>query len=383
MTKTSKEQIQNSWESFKKAWKQLWTAIASIATGLWNVLKWTYQAVDSWDKKIWENIEKKMQKKWKNTSWNVWHFFRNNIAKILIWASVLTYWWTKAVESVKERHEENTELAINEEEKGDIQSAVVEDLQYIEQWVKLLRDWPLTFYVVKEWEWLGIIKKKLEKIPEFSYLQDPIYYVPSDWSRNISAFNTPNTSLQPWFFLPIPIKIEDRQIELDEFKNDAKQALSQMKNNEKYGDKTKELLNKISEKDVISFMAAYARSETACDHEDFKDQIWTVELHRREKKYKSYSFSYFHILMEKNADWKTPWPWLKARYNLWLTEWDCYDPINACKLFLGYCFEKKNDPTYFFKINNLWEAKTVWWAYNWDSNYWNKLRANITYCKNH
>lgn len=115
MTKTSKEQIKDSWESFKKAWKQLWTAVVSTATGLWNLFKWACQAVDAWDKKIWEKIEKKKQEKWKDTTWKVKKFFRNNIMKLLLWASVLTYWWVEGYQQIKEKWPETIELTIDDQ----------------------------------------------------------------------------------------------------------------------------------------------------------------------------------------------------------------------------------------------------------------------------
>ena len=132
---------------------------------------------------------------------------------------------------------------------------------------------------------------------------------------------------------------------------------------------------------IANIMTAYARSETAQDRKEFSDPIWSVELHRWEPKFWAYSFSYFHILMEKTADKKWYWPWLKARTKLWFTEWDCYDVKKACQLFLWYCFEKKSDPTFFFKIDNLDEAKKVWRTYNWHSDYWEKLWANVQYIK--
>lgn len=384
--KTPQERLHQSWESFKKAWRSfnrlvrnVWFAINDTLSWIWNIVWWTYQAVDAWDKKIWEKIEKKMQEKWKDTTWKVKKFFRNNMLKVLLWTSIAvwwTYWWHKIAENIKDRNEENTELVIDENEQSNIQSVVTEDLQYIEQWVKLLRDWPLTFYVVKQWECLSVIKEKLQKIPEFSYLSQPEYYIPKSW-RNIKWFNTPANSLTPWFFLPIPMKAEDREIQIAEFKKCAQDAITQLKTDSHYGEKISTLLKSKSEKDIINIMTAYARCETSQDWSQFSDPIWSVELHRREPSYRAYSFSYFHILM-----WQ--WPWITARKNLGLTEWDCYDATNACKLFLWYCFEKKpNNVAYFFDVNDLESAKTVWKTYNWSRDYGNKLRANITHCKNH
>ena len=261
--------------------------------------------------------------------------------------------------------------------ESKLESKVKKDLKYEKNYgVSLIRDWKLKFYIVKNWEWLGIIKQKLSKIPEFSYLSQSDYNVPSNWTRNIHWFNTPNTSLVPWFYLPIPLKREEREISDSKFKSCAKKAIDQMENNSNYGDKVKKLLKNVKKNDVANIMAAFARSESSDDYKTFSSKIWSAELHRWEPRYKAYSFSYFHILMGE-------WPWMNARKKLWLTEWDCYDATNACKLFLWYCFEKKpNEPSYFFKINNKNEAEKVWKTYNWSSIYGDKLWANIEYCKN-
>jgi hypothetical protein len=196
----------------------------------------------------------------------------------------------------------------------------------------------------------------------------------------IKGFNVPDTSLKKWLYIPIPVQSADRKIDINQFREYSEIALDEMKNNPHYWEKVKKIIKEVWKKRVVDIMIAFARCETSMDQETFADPIWTGELHRWEPKYQSFSFSYYHVLMEKNADGKTPWPWLRARQNLWLTEWQCYHPINAWKLFLWYCFEKvKSDPTYFFKIRNLAEAKEKWWKYNWDPSYWQKLRDNIKY----
>lgn len=254
-----------------------------------------------------------------------------------------------------------------------------------EYWVNLIRDKWLTFYVVKDGEWLKKIRNKLMKIPEFSYLSDKYYDIPNDWSRNIHSFNTPNDSLKKWFYLPVPIKREQREISVSSFKSKARKVLNEMKNNKVYWEKIKSVLKNINEREVVNIMSAYARSETSEDYTKFSDPIWSVELHRWEKKYKAYSFSYFHILMEKTADRKHDWPWLRARKNLWLSEWDCYGVENACRLFLWYCFEKSKEfrlrDDFFFKINSKNAACDVADKYNWQRSYWEKLWANLQYCK--
>ncbi len=389
-----KESAKNSWKKILKWWKSvlLWAkdSIKWTIQWIWNAIKSWYHLADVWDKSLWNKVEwsniqnektKKVAKIW------AWNLFK----ALYIWwlATALTFWWKWIVEKAQkdqDKNEEEKEVVITPEENENNnentfiinpkKTEVQKDTTYEkEHWVTLLRDWKLIFYVVKKWEWLNIIKEKLSQIPEFSYLKDVPNWKSTKW------FNTPNSSLTPWFYLPLPIKAEDREISIEAFKKEAKTALTEMTKNTMYKEKCNQLLKTVSEDDIISIMTAYARSETAEDWKHFNDKIWSVELHRREAKYSSYSFSYFHILMEKNSDGKTAWPWLKARLNLWLSEWDCYDVKNACKLFLGYCFEKNADPSYFFKIKSLEDAKIVWQKYNWSSSYWYKLRANVQYCK--
>lgn len=388
--------IKKAWDFSKKAISSVWKTIKWWAKTIWYTAKAGYHFIDAWDKAIWEKIEKKQLEKWKK-SWRIWKFAKNNMAKLLIALGVTGYWWYEWGKYIVENNQHKQEIFANAKndiiinpeddqitilewdtqisEKVNKKSWVELDETYKDQWVTLLRDNKLTFYVVKKWESLSVIKNKLQKIPEFSYLSQEEYNIPDNW-RNIYSFNTPSSSLTPWFRLPIPLKRENREISEVDFKKAAKDALKEMKTNTVYGDKTKELLNNVSEKDIVDIMTAYARCETAPDWKKFSDNIWNVELHRWEPKYKAYSFSYFHILMGE-------WPWLNARKKLWLTEWDCYDAKNACKLFLWYCFEKKRwDPTYFFQVKNLWDAKRVWGTYNWSPNsYWPKFWANIQYVK--
>jgi hypothetical protein len=148
------------------------------------------------------------------------------------------------------------------------------DTRYEKQyWVKLIRDKSLNFYVVKKWEWLSTIREKLKKIPEFSYLASP-YYDPSNPKNKTHAFNTPNTSLKEGFYLPIPIKKEQREVSISNFKSKATKALNEMKNNRAYWEKIKNLVRNLGEKEVVNIMAAYARSETAEDYTKFSDPIW-------------------------------------------------------------------------------------------------------------
>ena len=408
-----KERVERANKAGKKALKWWWK-------GLKNIVLWIHHSVDTWDKWIWERIEERETKHWKKLSWEMLEIAKKNIMKILwvlwlVW--ILSFEWWKHVGS-EDGHQEESEVVIQVEDDEDSDEKVgkevdiaqistesveipgwspdfeerayfqnpdffekefklTRDETYKDKWVILLRDAWMSFYVVQEWEKSKEkIREKLAAIPEFSYLSDSTY------DDKIMGFNVPSKSLKKDLFIPIPVKAEDRKINIDEFREYSKISVQEMKSDPVYWERMKKLLDEIGEERVINIMTAYARCETATDHEKFSDPIWTTVLHRWEPgtqktPINAFSFSYYHILMEKNADKITPWPWLKARLNLWLTEWQCYHPINAWKLFLWYCFEKRSDPTYFFRIKNLSEAKVKWKTYNGLASYWEKLWGNI------
>ena len=105
-----------------------------------------------------------------------------------------------------------------------------------------------------------------------------------------------------------------------------------------------------------------------------------VELHRREPAFKALSLSYFHILMEKNPD-KTTGPWLTARLKLGFTEWQCYHPKNAAKLFLAYRVEKtKGNLKDIFPLTDK-NIEKVAIRYNGSKKYVDKLEANHHYAE--
>lgn len=413
-----KERVDKSNKWSRRAWSW-WRKTLKHAAG------WVHNLVDTWDKWIWEKIEEREIRHWKKLSWEMTEVVKKNIMKILgilwfVW--ILGYEWGKHINS-EDEHQDGIEVVMGTEDEdkwnpsdgfGNINDSgenwwtVTEELEgwpnpeerpyfqnpdffdkefkvtrdetYKDKWVILLRDAWMSFYIVQDGETSReSIRKKLAAIPEFSYLSEPIY------DDKIMWFNVPSKSLKKNLLIPIPVKAEDRMINIDEFREYSKKSVQEMVVDPVYWEKMKILLDEIGENEVINIMTAYARCETAKDHKKFLDPIWTTELHRWEpgtqkKPINAFSFSYYHILMEKNADKITPWPWLKARQNLWLTEWQCYHPKNAWKLFLWYCFEKvKSDPTYFFKIRNLAEAKVKWKTYNGLASYWEKLWGNIQY----
>ena len=357
----------NEFKYMKNLWRQSWEKIG--------VYQFSADNESSFKKWFWTALNNSIgsnRDKLPKTSWVVYDLLDKQTKQ----DSLKQDNWTGDNKDNKDNKENND----NKETQNKF------DTQYEEKyWVKLIRDKKLNFYVVKDWERRLIdIRNKLMKIPEFSYLSDP-YYDPSKQENKIHSFNTPNNSLVKNFYLPIPVKKEVREITVSNFKSEAKSALNEMKNDGLYWKKLKNVLKKVNEKDILSIMAAYARSETSENRKTFKDPIWSVELHRWEPRYTAYSFSYFHILMEKTKDRKSDWPWLRARKNLWFTEWDCYDAKNACKLFIGYCFEKGKEchlnDDFFFNIKSKDDACDVAEKYNGNRSYWNKLWANIEYCK--
>lgn len=261
------------------------------------------------------------------------------------------------------------------------------------KWVYLKHDAWLTFYIVQpedikqdmlDLEW---IRKKLAKIPQFKYLERDEYERKS-WLRKTKSFNVPKwiidkskiTHIKKWkFLIPIPIDSDFRKLSAENFANYCHEAIQEIETNHKYWKHIQELLIKVPEKELIAKMLAFARSETTEEYTSFTQSIWSTELHRREESVLAFSFTYFHILMEKNADWKTSWPWLRARLNLWLTEWETYHPKNAAKLFLWYRIEKTNwNLNSYFPIreeNITHVAKT----YNWSISYTPKFKANYQF----
>ena len=116
MTQTPKERLQEAWESGKKAVKGLVSAVGNATSSVRNTLKAGYQAVDAWDKAIWNAIEKKMEEKSKNTKWKFWKIVRENILKALLWIWVITgtgVYVDKVVDDIKDKKDSNKEIAID------------------------------------------------------------------------------------------------------------------------------------------------------------------------------------------------------------------------------------------------------------------------------
>ncbi len=219
------------------------------------------------------------------------------------------------------------------------------------------------------------IISKLQKIPKFAYLWDP-EYDRSEPRNKIHSFNISTVhAAKKGMLLPIPLNSDVRELTDNKFAFYCKRAISEMKEDKKYGEKIKEMIRLSWWEDrLIAIMIAFARSESSEDYKNFTQKIWSVELHRWEEKFKSFSFTYYHILMT--------WPWLKARTWLGLTEGQCYHPTNSWKLFLAYWIEKswKNLQRY-FPMENKEMIKNAWKTFNGSLDYVPKLSANLNHIR--
>jgi len=230
--------------------------------------------------------------------------------------------------------------------------------------VQLLRDSGLTFYVVKKGDTLDSIWEKVSALEEFSYLKEARYRVEKGNGRNIQGFNITRAEVKRYskgddpFFIPIPLKLQQREISDKKVLSYFSQAIKEMKDHPVYGEKVKKLLKKIDKKELLKIMLAYSYSETTPLKGDapvgfFGFNRWEPATTRHRKKEKvfrtaSFSFTCFHIFMEKyhRTDKKTKKtriensPGLIARKKLGMTEGQINHPVNSAKLFLGYWAEK-------------------------------------------
>lgn len=247
--------------------------------------------------------------------------------------------------------------------------------------LEVLRDGEMYFCKVKKWATLSWIRYALSKEAMFSYLSDD-YYAPTAVWRNICSFNIRAQDLKADMYIPIPVPKEQREISLENFYKQTFEAIDEMVEDPIYGEKIRQVVDTIGKEKIAQAMTAFARSESTNAQSDPNAPIGQVELHRREPAKKQYSFSHYHILMDKIGK--------KARINLKLSEGQTYNPKNGSKLFLAYWVEKvksleaKNQKplSYYFDIDSPEKAAKIWRLYNGDSIYGVKFRENIQLCAN-
>lgn len=387
--KASKELFEESWAYYRNAWKNIWKITGETAKLTANILAWTYKGIDATDKAI--------GKIWKPSTNKIIHFAKNNLIKILLAWSLLTYGWmkthdylskdkatvkTEQVEKQKKLWDhpfEQHKLAFWDNNEEYFTENLALKKEALGPGVQIIRDAWLIFYIVQKWDNLDIIRKKLAKFTEFSYLSES-QYDRKDPNTKTKSFNVPAANIQAGMYIPIPLNSDVREVSPQDFSNYCYDAIQDMKADSNwYAKELKEILWYTTEKELIIAMLAFARSETSEEYTNFTDPLGSTELHRREPAFKAFSFTFFHILMEKNSDGKTPGPWLNARLKLWLTEWQCYHPKNAAKLFLAYWIEKTNGNLKgIFPLTEQNIVK-VGKMYNGSETYATKLGANYRY----
>ncbi len=249
--------------------------------------------------------------------------------------------------------------------------------------IEVVRDAGVVFYRVQDDDTLEKIWKKLQEIEEFSYLKEHSYQ-PKDEERNIRGFNIPWGQLKKGLLIPIPLKEEKREIPLAQFRTYSREAIQILRTHEKYGPLIEQVIAQIGVEELANLMCAFALSESA-EQKPFglKSEIWSLEFHRWEQRYECFSFSPYHILMEKNADGKSLGPGLRAKKNLWKTEGHLYHPRDAGELFLAYWIEKvpSQKLVSVLKITSLTKAKKAGKLYNGSSQYGEKLRSNLSFVR--
>lgn len=198
----------------------------------------------------------------------------------------------------------------------------------------IFKDVGLSFYQVQKGDNISEIRRNLLELPQYAYIKDQ--------KVKLESFNIPAKELRLGMWLPIPLENEDRHVTDEQFARYATLAVREMRKNPDYGEYLNKILQEITERELIATMVAVAKQESG------GKPIGQFELHRWERAYRAFSFSIFHILMEKYRG--VEGPGLEARKKLNLTEGQVYHPQNAVKLFIGYLKEKGAKPEQYFPV---------------------------------
>ena len=102
-----------------------------------------------------------------------------------------------------------------------------------------------------------------------------------------------------------------------------------MRSNELYGPEIERVLQKINLRELVATMVAIAKQEGG------GLPLGQFSLHRYESHKRTFSYSYFHVLMRGPGE--------EARQTLNLTKGQTCHPINAVKLFLAFMIEKTGE----------------------------------------
>ncbi len=216
--------------------------------------------------------------------------------------------------------------------------------------VEILEDVELNFYKVRAGDTIDKIRTRLARIPGFAYI--------ASQREKIKSFNIPDRELQRGMWLPIPLENKDRYITDEQFARYAARAVRKMETDPEYGSYVHEILQHISETELVASLVAVAKQEAG------GEPIGQFELHRWEPTHNVFSFSVYHILMEDAG--------LKARRTLNLSEGQLYHPENATRLFLAYLKEKSVKPGAVFPLDKNTEA----FALHYNGRYWRRINPN-------
>lgn len=202
--------------------------------------------------------------------------------------------------------------------------------------IRLFEDIGLTFYRVEKGDTVDMIRHKLSSIPRLRYL--------AGQREKIKSFNISNRELEEGLLIPIPLPNKDRELSDVRFHAFAARAIDGLFHHALYGEAVQEMVRRSGGKDrLVAAMTAIAKQESG------GLPLGQFELHRWEPRYNAFSFSLFHVLMDKHG------PGIAARRRLNRTEGQLYHPENAGQLFLAFLVEKSreqgSDPARFFPLD--------------------------------
>lgn len=349
--KTSSERFKQSSESFKKAWElywKVWKWLKEIPAALWNTLKWSFEWFLWWDKKIWEEIEQWMIEKGKDPSWRLKKFLRNNILKIsLLLSASGVISWVEIAKNWNEKHEDNTEISINEEKWDSNELLYIPTWEYdLLNWKKITTRAPLT----RRYLWWDL-QNSWDLIINDTLTLNPAHSLHNLWTKKIVTYGQSTKDITTLDAIDVtkmtPEEIEDFRIKypidatylfvirpyidwhvvrntmsLDDFIKESNKIVNDIRTQTESYDwwltwSKKKLFNSIRNDINWECIVAYAMTELCENKEDwnFNKQLFDILLQN----------SWVNYLANIPAiyDWKTSyWFYQFTEYALYENKWD-------------------------------------------------------------
>lgn len=169
-SKTPKELIGQSWKHLKASSIHFWKF-------LWNAIAWTHKAVDALDKTI--------GKIWKPSKNKIANFTRNNLIKILVPLTILTYGGVKTVSTNKDVILDQQEAEIVPQGNSKDTMCVVTSKYPIFHDKKITKSAPLT----KHYLWLDVSNKN-DIIIWDTLIMNPANSLRDLWKIKISKYGS-------------------------------------------------------------------------------------------------------------------------------------------------------------------------------------------------